>query len=221
MTDAQRTQAAEKAIGYAFKSPAILLQALTHKSYSYEHGLGFDNEKLEFLGDAILGFITARKLYFSGGSEGEMTKSRAALVSRVPLRNAVESLGILSLVRYGNGVKDSAFSDKAVSNVFEAVLAAVYLDSGSLVECEKFVFAHLFAEESEADYKSELQELLQSEKSKCEYLTCDVGDAHAHYFRAEVIVGGKKISQGEGKSKKIAEKQAAKNALIYYGKKVD
>ncbi len=221
MTDAERIQAAEKAIGYSFRSPVILLQALTHKSYSNDHGLGFDNEKLEFLGDAVLNFVTARKLYFEGGDEGDMTKSRAALVSRVPLRNAVESLGLLSLIRYGNGVDDSFFSDKAVSNVFEAVLAAVYLDSGSLSECEKFVFTHLFPAGGERDYKSELQEFLQAHGKKCEYRTRDVGDVHVHYFNSEVFVGEEKIAEGEGKSKKLAEKEAAKTALKFYGIKVD
>lgn len=214
---------AQKRIGYTFNNPKLLLTALTHSSYANEHNDCESNEKLEFLGDALLNFISAKRLYDKCESEGEMTVKRSKLVSRIPLGQAVEKMQLMSLVRFGHGANDkdkNELSSKAISDVFEAVLGAIYLDCGNLSICELFIKTHLADVSIVSDFKSELQEYVQSLGLKAEYNTVDVGNVHQHYFRSAVSVNGKIIGEGEGRTKKEAEKNAASKALaIIKGKK--
>ena len=103
MNNSDIVRIAQGKIGYEFKNPALLITALTHSSYAHENSGCEDNEKLEFLGDAILNFLIAKQLFEKGTSEGEMTKKRSKIVSRVPLKDAVERLGLIEIARFGKG----------------------------------------------------------------------------------------------------------------------
>lgn len=206
-------QDVENKLGYVFKEKALLLTALTHSSYANENKGCEDNEKLEFLGDALLNFICAKQMFETCLSEGEMTKNRSSLVSRKPLKDAVVNLDLMKYVRFGNGAVQQTLSEKSISDVFEAIVAAIYLDSGDMSIVEKFITANLKDVIYERDYKSELQEKIQSQKKKVEYKTVDIGSVHAPYFSSQVMIDGIIVGKGEGKSKKEAEKQSAKQAL--------
>lgn len=203
----------QEKIGYEFKNSNLLITALTHSSYSYENFNCENNEKLEFLGDAILNFVIAKRLFENGANEGEMTKKRSKIVSRTPLKDAVLRLGLLELVRFGKSTDDKTLSDKSISNVFEALLAAIYLDSGSMSCAEKFMITHLKEIEDEIDYKTEIQEIAQAKKQRVEYETNNVGDIRHPYFSSIILIDNVKCGEGQGKSKKEAEKNAAKVAL--------
>ncbi len=213
MNNSDIVRISQEKIGYVFKNTALLITALTHSSYAHENIGCEDNEKLEFLGDAILNFLIAKQLFENGISEGEMTKKRSKIVSRVPLKEAVLNLGLLSVARFGKGTDDNELSDKSISDIFEAILAAIYLDSGSIVCAEKFMLDNLKDIRGEADYKTDLQEFAQSKHQKAEYDTVNIGDVHQPYFYSVVSIDGIKYGDGKGKSKKEAEKAAAKTAL--------
>ena len=203
----------EQRIGYVFKEKTFLLTALTHSSYANENKGCQDNEKLEFLGDALLNFICAKQMFETCLNEGEMTKNRSSIVSRKPLRDAVVSLDLMKYVRFGHGAIRQSLSEKSISDVFEAIVGAIYLDSNDIATVEKFVYANLKDTIYERDYKTELQEKIQSKRKKVEYNTVDIGTVHSPYFRSEVILDGQVIGKGEGRSKKEAEKNSAKHAL--------
>lgn len=204
---------AQEKIGYTFNNTALLITALTHSSYAHENSGCEDNEKLEFLGDAILNFLIAKQLFEKGRSEGEMTKRRSKIVSRVPLKEAVLNLDLLSVARFGKGTDENALSDKSVSDIFEAILAAIYLDSGNMACVEKFMWDNLKDVEGEADYKTSLQEYVQANHQKVVYDTVNIGDIHQPFFYSVVTLNDVKLGEGRGKSKKEAEKAAAKSAL--------
>ena len=203
----------QEKIGYEFKNSNLLITALTHSSYSYENYNCENNEKLEFLGDAILNFVIAKRLFENGANEGEMTKKRSKIVSRTPLKDAVLRLGLLDLVRFGKSTDEKTLSDKSISNVFEALLAAIYLDSGSMACAEKFMITHLKEIEDEIDYKTEIQEIAQAKRQRVEYETTNVGDIRQPYFSSIIFIDKINCGEGQGKSKKEAEKNAAKVAL--------
>ena len=203
----------ESRIGYTFTEKTFLLTALTHSSFANENKGCQDNEKLEFLGDALLNFICAKQMFDTCVNEGEMTKNRSSIVSRKPLRDAVENLELMKFVRFGNGAIRQTLSEKSISDVFEAIVGAIYLDCNDILTVEKFIFSNLKDTIYERDYKTELQEKIQSIRKKIEYKTVDVGNVHSPYFRSEVILDGQVIGRGEGRSKKEAEKISAKHAL--------
>jgi ribonuclease-3 len=142
-----------------------------------------------------------------------MTKKRSKIVSRVPLKEAVERLGLIPLARFGKGTDENSLSDKSISDIFEAVLGAIYVDSGSIVSAEKFMTSNLKDVKSELDYKTEIQELAQAKHQKVEYQTVNVGDIRQPYFLSVIYIDGVKCGEGKGKSKKEAEKNSAKVAL--------
>ena len=155
----------ENLIGYSFRDKGLLETAFTHSSYCNEHKAE-SNEKLEFLGDSVLNFAIAELLYLmSLEDEGAMTVSRASIVSREPLSAAVEKLGLLKYLRVGEGVKHVRnWSTKFKSNLFEAVLGAIYLDGG-MESAKHFVYNHLgreIAKTAATDSKSRLQEYKQA-----------------------------------------------------------
>ncbi len=202
----------QKRIGYKFKNADILCTALTHSSYANEKECE-SNERMEFLGDSILNFLVSEKLYFKGLSEGEMTQLRSKTVSRKPLALAVERLGAMSLLRLGAGAKkEDRVTEKFKSDIFEAIVGAIYLDSGSLDECSKFIFSYLkpIAAKDVFDYKSALQEFVQEKKlGKIIYKTNQTGNCVQPQFCAELFIGDKSYAVGYGCRKKEAEKDAA------------
>ena len=213
MNNSEIVKIAQEKIGYEFKNPALLLTALTHSSYAHENSGCEDNEKLEFLGDALLNFLIAKQLFEKGTSEGDMTKKRSKIVSRVPLKDAVLNLGLIKIARFGNGTDEKSLSDKSISDIFEAILGAIFLDSGNTLCAEKFMIANLKDVKGEPDYKTEIQEIAQANHQKVEYQTANIGDARQPYFMSVIYVDGQKLGEGRGKSKKEAEKNSAKVAL--------
>ena len=198
-------------LGYAFRDEALLTACFTHASYAGRYG-GESNERLEFLGDALLGFLVAERLYAeSGAAEGEMTARRIRLVSAPPLERAVKKAGLDRYLRTPDGVPTGS---KAVSSLFEALVAGVYLDGG-LDAARRFVFTHLSAEDAaEPNYKGELQEYLQgAHLARAQYtLEERAGSDHAPLFVVRCTAAGKSAA-GRGKSLREAEKQAAKQLL--------
>lgn len=210
-------------LGYRFKDETLLKTALTHSSYANEKGVTC-NERLEFLGDAVLGFISAN-YFFNNFSfpEGELTKHRAARVCENALCVFAQELDIGSALFLGKGEErmDGRHKPSMLADAFEALLAAVYLDGG-IEEASKialrFVARHDELDKT-ADYKTALQEVVQrNPEEHVEYvLVEESGPAHDKHFAVEVRLNSNVIGRGEGKSKKLAEQMAAKEALSLMG----
>lgn len=202
----------EEKIGYVFSNKKLLETALTHVSYARAHGVA-DNERLEYLGDAVLELLITEKQYFdSVSTEGAMTKNRQSLVSKLPLKEAVLRMGVVEHLRYFGG-KDNV-GDKTVSSLYESLLAAVYLDGG-LEEARAFLRRHplLSDDATEQNYKGALQEHLQ--KSGKDLPTYDFrkeGQDNAPTFYCSVFAEGE-TGAGTGATKRAAEQQAASNLL--------
>ncbi len=216
----------EKKIGYEFNDKSLLNRALTHSSYANELGTGLDNERLEFLGDSVLGFITAEYLFehYKNKQEGELTKKRAYAVCEKTLFGYAEKIGLGDRILLGRGEEHTGGRHRPsiVSDAFEAVIAAIYLDGG-IEEARKFVlpFIEISAEENPVfkDYKSTLQEILQQNPTeKFEYVVVgESGPDHNKEFIVEIHMNSNVIGRGVGGSKKKAEQQAAKSALELMG----
>jgi ribonuclease III len=220
--------ALERAMQYRFRDRGLLEQALTHTSRANEDisGGAADNESLEFLGDALLGFIVADLLFreFPEYDEGEKSKSKAALVSTATLARQAEHLQLGSHLLLGRGEEKTGGRRKQalLADGYEALIAALYLDGG-IDQARAFInreFAPLLAELRERgaaghDYKSALQELLQGRELPLpDYrLVGTVGPDHQKQFQVEVIVNGESLGQATGPSKKEAEQEAARAAL--------
>lgn len=217
-----------KAIGYTFKDVSLLEKALTHSSYTNEgHNARECYERLEFLGDSVLGFITARYLYEKDrGPEGELTKLRAAVVCEKALCSYSQQLGIGKYMRLGHGEQQNGGTTRPsiLADMYEAVLAAIYLDSG-LEEAEKFVLRFVIPEAETQrrrhfkDYKTALQEIVQQNPGEqLEYvLSGESGPDHCKTFITEVHLNSNVIGIGRGRSKKESEQQAAREALKLMG----
>ena len=215
-------------LGYNFKNVQLLEQALTHSSYANErHSGAACYERLEFLGDSVLGFITARYLYEQDrGPEGELTKLRAAVVCEKALCSYSQSLGLGRYMRLGKGERQSGGEKRPsiLADMYEAVLAAIYLDGG-MKEAEKFVLRFIIPETENQrrrhfkDYKTALQEIVQQNPGeRLEYvLTGESGPDHNKTFMVEVHLNSNVIGKGRGRSKKEAEQQAAREALLLMG----
>lgn len=219
-------EAVERALGHAFADPGLLEQALTHRSYRNEvaEPVG-DNESLEFLGDAVLGFLVADRLFrrHPGLDEHHLTKHLSVLVKTPTLAEAARALGLPEHLRLGRGARltGAAQGERVLAGAYEAVLAAVYLDGG-LRRARSFVlrslrpwFQGLKAETPATDWKSTLQELAQAEGLDVpQYRVVEEqGAAHEKRFRVAVIVGEEELAQGEGSSKRRAHQVAARRAL--------
>ncbi|MDR0325389.1 MAG: ribonuclease III [Oscillospiraceae bacterium] len=207
--------------GYAFKDPFLLETALTHSSYANERPKTPYNERLEFLGDAVLGLIAAEYLYSGHPDmpEGELTKLRAGYVCEQSLAAAARRLGLGDLLRLGRGEKADGGDarDSILADAFEAVLAAMYLDGG-WEPCRKMVGEAVFSRPPAVpvrDAKSRLQEVLQGQgKPGPEYRTVsESGPDHKKTFIVEVFIDGRSVARGTGRSKKQAEMEAAEKAL--------
>ncbi|MBA7710771.1 Ribonuclease 3 [subsurface metagenome] len=214
-------------LGVSFNDPSLLEQALVHRSYINENpdfALA-SNERLEFLGDAVLGLVVAEKLYqdFPHFTEGEMTKLRAALVCQNTLTRIARTIGLGDYLYLGKGEEASGGRRKSanLSRALEAVIGAIFLDQGSVTTSD-FIL-RLFDKELEKvtsqgagiDYKSRLQELIQAKgQSPPVYRVIEaVGPDHDRRFTIEVRAGGVVLGEGSGKSKKTAETEAARSAL--------
>ena len=215
-------------IGYTFKNISLLEKALTHSSFANEgHGSGEHYERLEFLGDSLLGFITARYLFEKDrGPEGELTKLRAAVVCEKALCSYSKQLGIGKYMRLGRGEQHSGGRERPsiLADMYEAVLAAIYLDGG-MEPAEQFVLRFIIPE-AEAqrrrqfkDYKTALQEIVQQNPGeRLEYvLSGESGPDHNKTFITEVHLNSNVIGVGRGRSKKESEQQAAREALKLMG----
>lgn len=200
-------------LGYAFSNVELLRIALTHSSYVNEHQ-AIGNERIEFLGDCVLNFAVGEKLYYTdtSASEGKLSARRAAMVSRAPLARIVDSLGLVNYLVVGAGVDKSAFSEKARSDIFEAVLGAIYIDGG-LEACrrvlEKVYYKFV---EPERDYKNELILYVNSIASggvcaiSYDTAECDGGfESVVHFAEREY--------RGFGHNKRTAQIAAARAAL--------
>jgi len=217
----------QKILGVPFQQQELLTQALTHSSYANENpGVApASNERLEFLGDAILGLIVAENLYrdFPGMSEGEMTRLRSILVKQETLARVAESIKLGNYLYLGKGEEASGGKDKPanLARALEALIAAVYLDHGPAVT-EQLVLEILDAELLKTlyqgtivDYKSQLQELLQAKTQQTPVynLIETQGPDHSKKFTVEVRLGNDVLANGTGRSKKKAETEAARIAM--------
>ena len=216
--------ALEEKLGYTFRDPSLLDNALTHSSYANENRgrcLG-SNERLEFLGDSVLGMVTADYLYrvHPNLPEGDLTRIRAALVCEGSLVEVAQAWGLGEYLKLGRG-EDAGGGRKRPSiqaDAVEAVLAAVYLDGG-IGSARKIIQKYILDREAEKaasrDYKTALQELVQRESGRVlEYrLTGSSGPDHAKVFTVEVSLNGTVVGAGEGHSKKEAEQNAARAAI--------
>ena len=214
----------ENNIGYNFKNIDLLKTAITHTSYAHENKVE-SNEKLEFLGDAILEFVVSNYLYknYKKLREGEMTKVRATVVCEKSLHQVALKYKINDVIYLGKSEKQSNGNQKPaiLADSVEALIAAIYIDSG-IKEAEKFIIENLKEQIDEAsknvgqkDYKTVLQEELQKNGSvKIEYnIIKEEGPDHNKKFVAEVKCNGKYLAKGSGGTKKQAEMEAAKQAL--------
>ena len=214
----------EKSIGYTFKDKELLKKALRHTSYANERKLE-SNEKLEFLGDSILEFLSSKYIYknYIDLREGEMTKVRATVVCEKSLYKVAKLHNFSDFLYLGKSEQKTEGSKRPaiLADSVEAVIAAIYLDGG-LEEAEKFIIENLkdaildaTKHVGDKDYKTVLQEKLQEHGDvKIEYKTIgESGPDHDKTFEADVEVNGKFLAKGKGKSKKEAQMQAAKKAL--------
>lgn len=195
----------------------LLELALTHSSYSNEHG-GGNYERLEFLGDAVLQLITSEYFYkLSDAKEGELSKIRASFVCEEALAQYSKDIGIDQCIKVGNGQIHN-INDTIIADCFESVLGAIYLDQGFQV-AKDYVLKIIppYVEEHHiflGDYKSRLQEMVQTDKKSLEYvLVSESGPSHDKTFVYEVVIDGIIYGRGTGKSKKEAEQEAAKDAI--------
>jgi ribonuclease-3 len=219
--------ALQKTLGIDFKNVSLLEKSLVHRSYLNENqGAEADsNERLEYLGDAVLGFIVAEKLYrdFPDYDEGRMTRLRSILVRRETLARISRGIRLGDYLFLGKGEDSSGGRNKSanLSCALEAIIAAVYLDQG-IVKTRKMVIKLLEEEWQKAiikpaaiDYKSRLQELIQSREQRIPSyrVTGTSGPDHIKTFNVEVRLGDQILGSGSGKSKKAAETEAAREAL--------
>ncbi len=215
-------------LGYRFRDPRLLEKALTHSSYANEgrHGLE-SNERLEFLGDSVLGFVAAKYLFEKeNGPEGELTKLRAAVVCEKALCSYSKELGLGNYLLLGKGERLTGGAERPsiLADAFEAVIAAMFLDGG-LEPVRGFVLRFVEKEANDQrkrhfkDYKTTLQEIVQQNpEEKLEYvLTGESGPDHSKQFVVEVHLNSNVIGTGRGRSKKEAEQQAAREALKLMG----
>lgn len=208
-------------LGYRFRDPALLRRALTHASARTEHGTakGPCNERLEFLGDSVLGLVVAEHLFRDrlDAAEGALTRLRAHCVSAPALAEWGERLGLRDALALGKGLDRVRLPASVLADAVEAVLGAVYLDGG-MVPVERLVLSGLtqrLAARSAPDWKSQLQEWTQqtSEGTLPQYeLVSAEGPDHAKRFVVRVLVEGVERGRGDGRSKKAAEQRAARRA---------
>jgi ribonuclease III len=213
----------DDALGVRFLDPSIRAAALTHRSYAFEQELDVNNERLEFLGDAVLGLVVTDVAYtdFPEMPEGELAKLRAAIVNMSALADVARDLRLGDFIMLGKGEEMSGGRDKAsiLADALEAILGAIYLDRGlgtARAFIERLFRPRMVAYvrgEGERDYKTILQELASADlHAMPEYKISDQGPDHLKEFTATVFLNGKAWGRGMGRSKKEAEQRAAHEA---------
>ena len=226
-------QELEEKIGYHFKNPFYIMTALTHSSYANEHKDGCKcNERLEFLGDSVLGVVVADYLFKHRPDlpEGDLTKIRSSLVCEKALCNYSKQMGVGEYLRLSHGEQNSGGRTRPsiLADAFEAIIAAVYMDAGEeqgMEEARKFILKYVLPALKSArpkafrDFKTALQEIIQQNpEERLEYvLTGESGPDHNKHFTVEVHLNSNVIGKGGGRSKKEAEQQAAREALELMG----
>jgi ribonuclease-3 len=213
----------EDKLGYTFENPGLLRLALTHRSVSSEDPSRIDNERLEFLGDAVLQLVITDLLYKSYPhlAEGQMAKVRAAVVSGPALAEIARSidLGVFIELAPGEERTGGRGKDSILADALEAILGSVYLDSG--IEAAGEIILSLWADRVAdrakspgiKDYKTRLQEHVARDGRRPVYEVEGSGPDHDRCFSAVVYVDGRRLGSGEGRSKKAAEQSAAQEAL--------
>lgn len=206
-----------KDLGIEIKNKDLLRIALTHSSYSNEYG-GENYERLEFLGDSVLQLIMSEYFYkYTNLSEGDMSKTRASYVCEAALFEYSKKINLIPAIKVGNGL-DHSNNETIIADIFEAVLAVIYLDKGYSVARDyiyKIVIPYIEKKQVFlSDYKSHLQEMVQTERKSLEYVIInETGPAHDKRFTVNVLVDGIIFGTGTGKSKKEAEQASAKDAI--------
>ena len=215
----------EKAIGYQFRNITLLQNALSHSSYANErwHDSLKSNERLEFLGDSVLGMVVAEHLYrtFPNRPEGELTRMRADMVCEKTLASVANGLGLGKHLLLGKGEEQGGgrSRDSILADAVESVIAACYLDGGMTAAVQfiqKFILVNVpVTKLHNADYKTALQELVQQKKNQvlAYKLVGESGPDHDKEFRVELTLNGEVVGMGIGSSKKRAEQAAAQKAL--------
>jgi ribonuclease III len=219
----------EETLGIHFKNPDLLKLALTHRSYIYESaGEGLSsNERLEFLGDAILAFISADYLYraFPDLSEGELSDLRASLVRGVTLATFASEIELGNYLLMGKGEQSSGGSQRVLASAFEAVLGAMYLDQG-IETVQRFLMPrieplarNIVSKKLFKDQKSLFQEQAQAHVgiTPSYRLVSQEGPSHNREFTVEVLLGDQVAGMGQGRNKQAAEQEAARSALLSRG----
>lgn len=213
----------EESIGYTFKNKKLLERAFTHSSVDTRATKNY--QSLEFFGDSILDFLISKRLLelYPDAHEGDLTKMRASIVSSQPLADEIVSLGLYDEIEVGRGENKAQIVSrgKIKSDIYESLLAAIYLDSGSIDEAERFVLRTLEEEIRDAnkasnavDFKSALNELCSKEGKRAVYKTISQsGPPHDPTFVCSVSVGKSTLGEGEGRSLRSAQQQAAKAAI--------
>ena len=215
----------EEAIGYRFHNISLLQNALTHSSFANErwHNSLLSNERLEFLGDSILGMLVAEYLYrnFPDRPEGELTRMRADMVCEKTLASVAVRIHLGDHLMLGHGEEQGGgrSRDSILADAVESVIAACFLDGG-IEAAQKFIRTFILVEVPvsqmhNTDYKTKLQELVQQKKNQVlSYtLTGESGPDHDKHFTVAVSLNGGMVGQGEGRSKKRAEQEAARTAI--------
>ncbi len=216
----------EARIGYTFHDRRLLQNALMHSSYANENRARgcTSNERLEFLGDSVLGMVTATRLYrlYPDMPEGKLSRLRAELVCEQSLHAVALELGLGSYIRLGHGEARNGGRERPsiLADAVEAIIAAIYLDGG-LESAQRFILDHILTGLAEgqmhhvADYKTDLQERVQRKPGQAlEYtLLSESGPDHNKSFTMNVLLNGSEIGRGTGRTKKEAEQSAAKSAL--------
>ena len=215
----------EAAIGYQFRNISLLQNALTHSSYANErwHNSLLSNERLEFLGDSVLGMLVAEYLYrtFPNRPEGELTRMRADMVCEGTLANAANRIGLGKHLLLGHGEEQGGgrSRDSILADAMESVIAACFLDGGlnaALEVVQRFILVEVpVTKLHNADYKTQLQELVQQKKNQTltYALVGQSGPDHDKRFEVQVSLNGQVVGTGEGSSKKRAEQMAAHAAI--------
>ena len=219
----------QQKIGYEFRDLSLLSVALTHSSYSNEVGKNAKcNERMEFLGDSVLSLVVTNYIYknFTQFPEGDLTQLRASLVCEKSLYKFAKVIDLGKYIKLSRGERHGGGADRPsiLSDAFEALIAAIYLDGG-YDEASKFVMTFIEPEvknirrKPQKDYKTTLQEIVQKNPGeRLEYrLVSESGPDHNKHFVAEVLLNSNAIGKGGGRSKKEAEQQAARAALELMG----
>lgn len=217
----EKTERCQQLIGYRFRDPSLVASALTHASVASSRTCS--NERMEFLGDAILGMVVCEQIFraYPEYLEGELTKIKSVVVSRRVCAKLSKKLGLEACLHVGRGMMRHGMPRSLLSDVFEAIVAAVYLDGG-MEAAREFILSHVEPEirmaaegQSGGNFKSLLQQMAQGDlKGTPVYrLVGESGPDHSKYFEVAAEISGKRFTSAWGRNKKEAEQRAAGNAL--------